>query len=390
MIRLHARRDPRHPALVDARRSLAYGELDTLMDRIAATLQRDGVGPQQRIAVCASASVEYAAVFLGALRAGVVVAPLAPGETAKSLAGMLADSGAKLLFVDAGTAPSFPGTTAPDVPRIGLDGSSAGRPFEDWLAPAGTVPAPVAPGPDWAVQHHLFLRHHGHAQGHRAAARDALDAGATRRRQLRLRARHGHPGLDAALFEHHARGLLADDGLGRLRGAHAEVRHPRVPAPRAAAPGHARDAGAGAVPAADGAPGVRRVRPFGFPDEVLHQRAVRRGAQGRRAGALAGRAGRVLRHDRRRRQLRPAGARASGQAAHRRPADGGPRHPPDRRRRPRGRAGRDRRGRRPLGLDDARLSRPAGEDARGRVVRARPASASSAPATSAASTPKAS
>ena len=149
MIRLHARRDPRHPALVDARRSLAYGELDTLMDRIGATLQRDGVGPQQRIAICASASVEYAAVFLGALRAGVVVAPLAPGETAKSLAGMLSDSGAKLLFVDAGTAASFPGTTAPDVQRIGLDGSSAGRPFEDWLAPAGTVPAPVAPGPDW-------------------------------------------------------------------------------------------------------------------------------------------------------------------------------------------------------------------------------------------------
>ena len=149
MIRLHARRDPRHPALVDARRSLAYGELDTLMDRIAATLQRDGVEPQQRIAICASASVEYAAVFLGALRAGVVVAPLAPGETAKSLAGMLADSGAKLLFVDAGTAASFPGTTAPDVPRIALDGSSAGRPFEDWLAPAGAVPAPVEPGPDW-------------------------------------------------------------------------------------------------------------------------------------------------------------------------------------------------------------------------------------------------
>jgi acyl-CoA synthetase (AMP-forming)/AMP-acid ligase II len=119
------------------------------MDRIAAALQRDGVAPQQRIAICASASVEYAAVFLGALRAGVVVAPLAPGETAKSLAGMLADSGAKLLFVDAGTAASFPGTTAPDVPRIGLDGSSAGRPFEDWLAPAGAVPAPVSPGPDW-------------------------------------------------------------------------------------------------------------------------------------------------------------------------------------------------------------------------------------------------
>ena len=40
--------------------------------------------------------------------------------------------------------------------------------------------------------------------------------------------------------------------------------------------------------------------------------------------------------------------------------------------------------------DDDRLPRPAGEDARGRVVRRRPASASSAPATSAASTTTAS
>jgi len=150
MIRRHAQRDPAHAALVDARRTLGYGELDGLMDQTAAALQRDGVRPQETIAICASASVEYAAVFLGALRAGVVVAPLAPGETAKSLAGMLADSGARLVFVDVGTAESFPAATLPDLPRIALDGSTAGRPFEDWLAPEGAVPASVSPGPDWA------------------------------------------------------------------------------------------------------------------------------------------------------------------------------------------------------------------------------------------------
>ncbi|MEO5881808.1 MAG: class I adenylate-forming enzyme family protein, partial [Caldimonas sp.] len=146
----HARHEPARAALIDPRRTLSYGELDTLMDRIAAALKRDGVEPQQRIAVCAGASVEYAAVFLGALRAGVVIAPLAPGETAKSLAGMLADAGAKLLFVDAGTAASFPAAALPDVPRIALNGAVAGRPFEDWLAPEGAAPEPVSPGPDWA------------------------------------------------------------------------------------------------------------------------------------------------------------------------------------------------------------------------------------------------
>ncbi|MEO8925098.1 MAG: AMP-binding protein, partial [Caldimonas sp.] len=79
MIRLHARRDPNHIALIDGRGSLCYGELDALMDRAAAALQRDGVLPGDSIAICAAASVNYAVIFLGALRAGVVVAPLAPG-----------------------------------------------------------------------------------------------------------------------------------------------------------------------------------------------------------------------------------------------------------------------------------------------------------------------
>ena len=149
LVRRHAARDPAHPALVDAHRTLSYGELDALMDRVAASLQRDGVQPQESIAICAAASVHYAGVFLGALRAGVVVAPLAPGETAKSLAGMLADSGAKLLFVDASTAASF-ADAGDTVPRIALDGSAAGIALASWLAPEGAAPAPVTPEPDWA------------------------------------------------------------------------------------------------------------------------------------------------------------------------------------------------------------------------------------------------
>ena len=150
MVRKHARRDPRHAALVDARRTLSYGELAALMDRVAAALQRDGVGPGETIAICAASSVEYAAVFLGALRAGVVVAPLAPGETARSLAGMLADSGAALLFVDAAAAGAFGPAGDAGVPRVALDDASAGRPFAHWLAAEGASPAPVSPGPDWA------------------------------------------------------------------------------------------------------------------------------------------------------------------------------------------------------------------------------------------------
>ena len=59
-----------------------YGALDALMDRVAAALQRDGVRPGDSIAICAHSAPRYAAVFLGALRAGVAVAPLAPSVTA--------------------------------------------------------------------------------------------------------------------------------------------------------------------------------------------------------------------------------------------------------------------------------------------------------------------
>ena len=51
----HARLRPDHPALRDEHDTLSYAELDALMDRIAAALQRDGVQPGQAIAICAGA-----------------------------------------------------------------------------------------------------------------------------------------------------------------------------------------------------------------------------------------------------------------------------------------------------------------------------------------------
>ena len=52
-------------------------------------------------ALCAATSSDYAAVCLGALRAGVVVAPLAPGSTPEAFARMLADAGARRLIARA-------------------------------------------------------------------------------------------------------------------------------------------------------------------------------------------------------------------------------------------------------------------------------------------------
>ncbi len=148
LVRAHAQARPAHPALIAGEAVLTYGELDALMDRIAASLQRDGLRVGDVIAICALSCVEYGAVFLGALRAGVVVAPLAPSSTNEALLGMLRDCGAKRFFIDASVAQALGNSELPaDVQVITLDGDDA-RSLQTWLVSPGTQPQPVTIDPD--------------------------------------------------------------------------------------------------------------------------------------------------------------------------------------------------------------------------------------------------
>jgi acyl-CoA synthetase (AMP-forming)/AMP-acid ligase II len=104
LIAAHAQARPDSIAVIDGDRTATYRELNTLMDRVAAGLQRDGVKPTDAIAVCAYASLEYVATFLGGLRAGVAVSPLAPSSTPEQLIMMLDDCAAPLFFLDDGVA----------------------------------------------------------------------------------------------------------------------------------------------------------------------------------------------------------------------------------------------------------------------------------------------
>jgi long-chain acyl-CoA synthetase len=149
LVRLHAQHTPDHAALADTHLTLTYGALDALMDRIAASLQREGLKPGDAIAVCASSSVNYAAVFLGALRAGVAVAPLAPGSTTASLARMIEDADARILFTDASAAEVVGAPKEDGIPRVALDGSAAGQGLESWLAPVDARPSAVETQPSW-------------------------------------------------------------------------------------------------------------------------------------------------------------------------------------------------------------------------------------------------
>src|ERR1700677_3615801 len=100
LVRLHAAERPADQALVFEGQSLSYAELDAQLDRVATALQRDGFKPGDVLAISASTSLAYVFAFLGSLRAGVAVAPLAPDMTAANLGRMIADSGARGLFFD--------------------------------------------------------------------------------------------------------------------------------------------------------------------------------------------------------------------------------------------------------------------------------------------------
>jgi acyl-CoA synthetase (AMP-forming)/AMP-acid ligase II len=149
MIHEHALARPAQPAVIAGDSRLSYAELDRSMDRVAAALQRDGLQPGDTIAICAHSSARYVAVFLGALRAGVVVAPLAPSVTASSFASMLTDAQATLLFVDAAANELLP-ALGDEIRVIRLDENAPGLGFEQWLgSDANAAPAPVKVEPAW-------------------------------------------------------------------------------------------------------------------------------------------------------------------------------------------------------------------------------------------------
>ncbi len=127
LVREHATARPEQPALVQGETVLTYGALDALMDRVAAALQRDGVQPGASIALCGATTPMQAALFLGALRAGVAVAPLAPSVTPDTFASMLSDAQATLLFVDTSAA-----ALVPDAARRAASRSTPARPARPW------------------------------------------------------------------------------------------------------------------------------------------------------------------------------------------------------------------------------------------------------------------
>ena len=132
---------PHEAALRDDAGELSWGELGERIERIAARLQADGLERGQSVAILGTSTVAYALVFLGAVRAGGVAAPLTTSASADQLAGMAADSGARHIFIDRAKLGELGDDCFPDMTRIVLD-----EELDGWMAAAGTRAAPFEPG----------------------------------------------------------------------------------------------------------------------------------------------------------------------------------------------------------------------------------------------------
>lgn len=100
LIDFHAKSQPSKIALVDQDEEITYLELTKKIRAFSALLQSLQIRPQDSIAICASTSLEYVIAFLGALKVGIAVAPLAPSSSAPALLSMIQNSEAKALFFD--------------------------------------------------------------------------------------------------------------------------------------------------------------------------------------------------------------------------------------------------------------------------------------------------
>lgn len=148
LVRAHARERPTDIAAADPARRLSWSELDALVDRIAARLQQDGFAKGDCTAIAGLNSVEQMAVIIGTLRAGGVAGLITNSATGEQMAAMIADTGARHLFLDKAAQASLDrqAITASDL--IAMDDSDAGMPLDAWLSLAGAKPAPVDIRPD--------------------------------------------------------------------------------------------------------------------------------------------------------------------------------------------------------------------------------------------------
>ncbi|HEV2386030.1 MAG TPA: benzoate-CoA ligase family protein [Candidatus Acidoferrales bacterium] len=150
-----AREHPGRLAILGEPRPVTYGQLAELTARVAGALASSGCAPGARVLLVLPDSLEFIASFFAAAAIGAVAVPVNAAARQADYAYYLADSGARIAIVHAGSLDSVLGATG----TAGLDllvvaggcapGSAwfAARAWDDWLAAAPAAgPAPTAAG----------------------------------------------------------------------------------------------------------------------------------------------------------------------------------------------------------------------------------------------------
>lgn len=139
-------------AFTDAASELTYGELQRQTRRVGNMLRRFGVRREERVAMIMLDTVDFPAVFLGAIRAGVVPVPLNTLLTSEQYAYILADCRARVLFVSEALLPAVKDILArlPDLEHVIVSGNDAHghKKLSDELARESDVFATAATHPD--------------------------------------------------------------------------------------------------------------------------------------------------------------------------------------------------------------------------------------------------
>ena len=137
-----AEAQPEQIALRDETGALSWAEMADRIERIAARLVEEGLERGQAVAILGASSIPYALVFLAAVRAGGVAAPLTTSASAEQLAEMARDSGAAHIFIDRAKLSELGEDSFAGLTRIVLDEG-----LDEWMAPAGTRAPAFAPEP---------------------------------------------------------------------------------------------------------------------------------------------------------------------------------------------------------------------------------------------------
>jgi 4-hydroxybenzoate-CoA ligase len=114
-------------AFTDTVSQLTYRDLQKQTQRAANMLRRLGVRREERVAMIMLDSVDFPAVFLGAIRAGVVPVPLNTLLTSDQYAYVLADCRARVLFISEALLPVVKDMVGrmPDLEHVVVSGNDA-------------------------------------------------------------------------------------------------------------------------------------------------------------------------------------------------------------------------------------------------------------------------